>query len=104
MKSLPPSTPPDPDKSIVPLQSSINPRKKPLTPDMFRELTGNPDLSDEEANHRIETTRKLVHIILEVSRIVNYCIDNQYVVNLNVAESDDPAIHQIPPITKTKAA
>ncbi|MBN9379864.1 MAG: hypothetical protein J0H74_03810 [Chitinophagaceae bacterium] len=104
MKSLPPSTPSDPDKSSVPLQPSINPRKDPLTPDKFRELTGNPDLSDEEASERIETTRKLVHIILEVSRIANYCIDNQYVVNLSVAESDAPAIHQIPPITNTKAA
>jgi len=104
MKALPPSTSPDPGESNEQHLSSISPRKEPLTPEKFRELTDNPTLSDEEANQRIETTQKLVRIILEVSRSTNYCIDSQYIVNLNTAGSDDPTIPQIPPITKTKAA
>jgi len=104
MKSLPPSSQPDSGQPYEPHLSSINPRKETLTPDKCRELTGNPTLSDEEANQRIETTRKLVHIILEVSRIAKYCIDNQYIVNLDATGSDNPTIPQLPPFTKTKAA
>jgi len=104
MKSLPPSSSPDSGQPNEPHLPSINPRKETLTPDKFRELTDNPTLSDEEANQRIETTRKLVRIILEVSRITSYCIDNQYFVNSNTTASDDPTIPQIPPFTNTKAA
>jgi len=104
MKSLPPSSTPDSGQPNELHLASINPRKETLTPDKFRELTGNPTLSDEEANQRIETTRKLVHIILEISRITNYFIDNQYIVNLDTTGSGNPTIPQIPPFTKTKAA
>ena len=94
-----------PDKQPSPLFTSLNPRKEPLTPDKFRELSGNPDLNDEEAAIIIQSINKLAAIFLGLShKESTYCIDNQLYVSLN--SDTPPNVLEIPinPFTQPKAA
>lgn len=47
----------------------LNPKKTPLTVEVFRKLTKDENISDEQAEATITAIRTLVNIILEVQEV-----------------------------------
>ena len=68
---------------ITPDYRILNPEKKSLTIEKFRELSGLHELPDEQAEEMVNSIHLLAKILYGfVQENPTFCIDSQYVVNL----------------------